>query len=107
MSKCITKRSSYRRESTISSIIAVPFPRTSTLLLWIIVVTRLPDVLPLDSLLSGRDLEFARVMKTTADRNIPPCAACHRPGSGGPIETPILAEEVKEYIVAQVKMYAS
>ena len=40
-------------------------------------------------------------------RNIPPCAACHRPGSGGPIETPILAEQGKEYIVAQLKMYAS
>ena len=61
----------------------------------------------MDSLLCGRDLEFARVMKTTADRNIPPCAACHRPGSGGPIETPILAEQGKEYIVAQLKMYAS
>jgi hypothetical protein len=24
-------------------------------------------------------------------RNIPPCAACHRSDSGGPIETPILA----------------
>jgi cytochrome c553 len=40
-------------------------------------------------------------------RNIPPCAACHRPGSGGPIETPILAEQVQEYIVLQLKMYAS
>jgi cytochrome c553 len=40
-------------------------------------------------------------------RNIPPCAACHRPGSGGPIETPILAEQGKEYIVAQLKMYAT
>ena len=40
-------------------------------------------------------------------RNIPPCAGCHRPGSGGPIETPILAEQMKEYIVAQLKMYAS
>jgi cytochrome c553 len=40
-------------------------------------------------------------------RNIPPCAACHRSGSGGPIETPILAEQGKEYIVAQLKMYAS
>src|SRR5262245_2816706 len=40
-------------------------------------------------------------------RNIPPCAACHRPGSGGPIETPILAEQGKEYIVAQLKMYAA
>ena len=40
-------------------------------------------------------------------RNIPPCAACHRPGSGGPIETPILAEQGQEYIVLQLKMYAS
>jgi cytochrome c553 len=40
-------------------------------------------------------------------RNIPPCAACHRPGSGGPIETPILAEQVQEYVVLQLKMYAS
>jgi cytochrome c553 len=40
-------------------------------------------------------------------RNIPPCAACHRSGAGGPIETPILAEQGKEYIVAQLKMYAS
>src|SRR5215468_1638124 len=40
-------------------------------------------------------------------RNIPPCAACHRPGSGGPIETPILAEQGKEYIVLQLKMYAA
>jgi cytochrome c553 len=41
------------------------------------------------------------------NRNIPPCAACHRPGSGGPIETPILAEQVQEYIALQLKMYAS
>jgi len=40
-------------------------------------------------------------------RNIPPCAACHRLGAGGPIETPILAEQVQEYIVAQLKAYAS
>lgn len=40
-------------------------------------------------------------------RNIPPCAACHRPGSGGPIETPILAEQGEEYLVAQLKSYAS
>jgi cytochrome c553 len=40
-------------------------------------------------------------------RNIPPCAACHRPGSGGPIETPILAEQGKEYIALQLKMYAA
>src|SRR5262245_59762933 len=40
-------------------------------------------------------------------RNIPPCASCHRPGSGGPIETPILAEQGKDYIVSQLKMYAA
>jgi cytochrome c553 len=40
-------------------------------------------------------------------RNIPPCAACHRPGSGGPIETPILSEQGGEYIVLQLKMYAT
>jgi cytochrome c553 len=41
------------------------------------------------------------------NRNIPPCASCHRPGSGGPIETPILAEQGKEYMVRQLKLYAS
>jgi cytochrome c553 len=40
-------------------------------------------------------------------RNIPPCASCHQPGSGGPIETPILSEQGKEYIVLQLKMYAA
>jgi cytochrome c553 len=40
-------------------------------------------------------------------RNIPPCAACHRPGSGGPIEAPILAEQNHQYIALQLKMYAS
>src|SRR5215467_9878997 len=30
------------------------------------------------------------------NRNIPPCASCHRPGSGGPIEAPILAEQGKD-----------
>jgi cytochrome c553 len=41
------------------------------------------------------------------NRNIPPCAACHRPGSGGPIETPILAEQGRSYIVSQLQLYAS
>jgi cytochrome c553 len=40
-------------------------------------------------------------------RNIPPCSACHRRGSGGPIETPVLSEQQEGYIVAQLKMYAS
>ncbi len=40
-------------------------------------------------------------------RNIPPCAACHRPGAGGPIETPILSEQRKEYIALQLQMFAT
>jgi cytochrome c553 len=41
------------------------------------------------------------------NRNIPPCASCHRPGAGGPIEAPILSEQGKDYLVAQLKAYAS
>jgi cytochrome c553 len=40
-------------------------------------------------------------------RNIPPCAACHRTGSGGPIEAPILSEQGRDYLVLQLKMYAT
>lgn len=40
-------------------------------------------------------------------RNIPPCASCHRPGSGGPIETPILAEQGRDYLARQLQVYAS
>jgi cytochrome c553 len=40
-------------------------------------------------------------------RNIPPCAACHRAGAGGPIETPVLTEQRASYIAQQLKLYAS
>lgn len=40
-------------------------------------------------------------------RNIPPCASCHRHGAGGPIETPVLAEQQDEYLLQQLKLYAS
>ena len=40
-------------------------------------------------------------------RNIAPCSACHRQGSGGPIETPVLAEQREEYLAAQLRMFAS
>jgi cytochrome c553 len=40
-------------------------------------------------------------------RNLPPCASCHRAGSGGPIETPVLAEQRDEYLFQQLKLYAS
>jgi cytochrome c553 len=41
------------------------------------------------------------------NRNIPPCASCHRQGSGGPIETPILSEQGRDYLALQLRMYAS
>jgi cytochrome c553 len=40
-------------------------------------------------------------------RNIPPCASCHRAGAGGPIETPVLAEQRDEYLIQQLKLYAT
>jgi cytochrome c553 len=40
-------------------------------------------------------------------RNLPPCASCHRTGSGGPIETPILSEQHTEYLIQQLQLYAS
>lgn len=40
-------------------------------------------------------------------RYIPPCSSCHRAGSGGPIETPVLAEQRAEYIEQQLRLYAS
>jgi cytochrome c553 len=40
-------------------------------------------------------------------RNIPPCAACHRAGAGGPIETPVLAEQWSEYLAQQLTLFAS
>jgi cytochrome c553 len=40
-------------------------------------------------------------------RNIPPCGACHRAGAGGPIETPVLSEQRDEYLLQQLKLYAT
>jgi cytochrome c553 len=40
-------------------------------------------------------------------RNIPPCASCHRAGAGGPIESPVLAEQRDEYLIQQLKLYAT
>ena len=40
-------------------------------------------------------------------RNSPPCASCHRAGAGGPIETPVLAEQHDAYLLQQLKLYAS
>ena len=40
-------------------------------------------------------------------RNLPPCSSCHRAGVGGPIETPVLAEQREEYLLQQLKHYAT
>ena len=41
------------------------------------------------------------------NRNVPPCAACHRQGAGGPIDAPVLSEQRQEYLTSQLKMFAS
>src|SRR5215472_7110026 len=41
------------------------------------------------------------------NRNVPPCAACHRHGAGGPIDAPVLSEQRQEYLASQLKMFAS
>ena len=41
------------------------------------------------------------------NRNVPPCAACHRHGAGGPIDAPVLSEQRQEYLTSQLKMFAS
>ena len=40
-------------------------------------------------------------------RRIPACMSCHANGVGGPIETPALAGQNREYMVAQLDAYAS
>ena len=40
-------------------------------------------------------------------RRIPACMSCHTNGVGGPIETPTLAGQDREYMAAQLNAYAS
>jgi cytochrome c553 len=40
-------------------------------------------------------------------RRIPACMSCHADGVGGPIETPALAGQDREYMAAQLEAYAS
>ena len=58
--------------------------------------------------LAGATPEIVRLVELgDPNRNIPPCASCHRAGAGGPIEAPVLAEQVETYLVEQLKLYAS
>lgn len=40
-------------------------------------------------------------------RGIPACDACHRPGAGGPIETPMINGQHAAYLEAQLNAYAT
>ncbi len=40
-------------------------------------------------------------------RNLPACDACHRPGAGGPIETPALDGQHQEYLLLQLGNFSS
>jgi len=40
-------------------------------------------------------------------RGLPPCAACHGAGAGGPIETPTLTGQNAQYLEAQLAAFAS
>jgi cytochrome c553 len=39
-------------------------------------------------------------------RNLPPCDSCHGPHSGGPIEAPVIAGQLSEYLERQLNAYA-
>jgi len=67
-----------------------------------------PQRRPNPATLAGSVEQIVRLVELgDPARNIPPCASCHRPGSGGPVETPILSEQHTEYLVQQMQMYAS
>jgi cytochrome c553 len=56
----------------------------------------------------GAPAEFVHLIELgDPARNVPPCSACHRQGSGGPIETPILSEQNEDYLASQLHMFAS
>lgn len=40
-------------------------------------------------------------------RRLPACLSCHVSGAGGPIETPVIVGQSREYIVAQLDAYAN
>jgi cytochrome c553 len=40
-------------------------------------------------------------------RGLPACESCHSPRSGGPIETPVLFAQTKDYLATQMRAYKS
>jgi len=54
----------------------------------------------------GVDVENL-VLNGDAARGLPPCAACHSPRAGGPIETPTITGQYSEYIEAQLRAFGN
>lgn len=53
------------------------------------------------------DIEIVRIAwEGDTRRRIPACMSCHTNGAGGPIETPTLAGQNREYMAAQLNAYA-
>lgn len=53
------------------------------------------------------DIEIVRIAwEGDTRRRIPACMSCHTNGVGGPIETPTLAGQNREYMAAQLNAYA-
>ena len=57
--------------------------------------------------LSGREEIVRLAWEGDTRRRIPACMSCHTNGVGGPIETPTLAGQEREYMVAQLNAYAA
>jgi len=60
--------------------------------------------------LGGRDLpgdiEIARLAREgDSARALPACDACHVPGAGGPIETPVITGQNQAYLAAQLRAF--
>ena len=56
--------------------------------------------------LSGEPEIIKLVWEGDTKRRIPACMSCHANGVGGPIETPALLGQNREYMVAQLNAYA-
>ncbi|MGO8865124.1 MAG: c-type cytochrome [Alphaproteobacteria bacterium] len=55
--------------------------------------------------LAGPEIE-AIALRGDPSRTLPPCAACHAAGVGGPLETPVLTGQSPAYIESQLQAFA-
>jgi len=47
------------------------------------------------------------VRQGDSKRGLPACESCHNPLAGGPVETPVLFAQTREYLAAQMRAYKS